>query len=82
MLHITALLEGNTLVATRGSETWEVTLQESLTGKWETRTVTDNQLGAILALAVSNDDSATLNALYPLAEQGLAGLDVELRPIP
>lgn len=82
MFHIMASLEDTTLVATRKGEAWELTVQDNFTGNWDTRTVADNQLGAILALAVGDGDSATLATLYPLAEQGLAGLAAELRSIP
>jgi hypothetical protein len=85
MFHITAILEGHILLAERvDNNVWQVQVNETLADRTFSRLVSDEQLGATLALAVGSDQSSYADATYPLAEQmaarfvpDLSGIDDE-----
>lgn len=74
MLHITAILEGNTLTASYdyAINTWQVTICDSLTGQQKTSSLASDELASLLCLAVQNEQgiipSSVIESLYPIAE--------------
>lgn len=84
MLHITAMMEGQYFVAERKERNWETRTIDCMTGEEVFQEMSDQQLGAVLALAVAGifDGSENLDGeLYVLAEQ-VQDVKNELRLIP
>ena len=88
MLHITAMMEGQYFVAERKERNWETRTVDCLTGEEAFIEMSDQQLGAVLALAVAGDFDGSGSGgenldeeLYDIAEQ-VQDFKKELRLIP
>lgn len=90
MLHITAMLEGQYLTATRGPESWYVVTVDCITGQELERYYTDQEFGAVLALTIAGDfnnvnipgSEGLTELLYDFCREKQDDLKNELRLIP
>ncbi len=94
MLQFIAMMEGTYFTATRGKEVWSTKTVDCLSGKEFDQEMTDQQLGAVLALAAAGDfgnvnipgSQGLTELLYEFAEevqpQGDNELSNYLRMIP
>jgi hypothetical protein len=86
MLHIDMTLEDTRLIVDNNSGNqvgpWSVRLIDNRTCEEAHREWTDTQLAAVMALAVAGDEHPQAETLYAEAELAVAGLPLNLRPIP
>lgn len=69
MIKLTLVLEDHVVTAERGLGLWDVSIEFG--GHIRGGTATDEEFGAIMALAVGGDEIPGADELYPIAEEWL-----------
>ncbi len=87
MMHMVAVFEDTTIVATRGEEKWEVRLQDSLSGRNAQVYLTDTQFGCMMFLASGAGEDgqiidSAIQAAYAVVEPEFNNVPAECRPFP
>jgi len=84
MLHVTAILCDCVLIATRINGPWIGKVTDVVTGISTTFTWTDEQIGAVMALALAGEtfQTSSMGQLHDLAEDAVRGIPPECQLIP
>lgn len=75
MLHLTAILEDHTLIATYDyhNNTWLVTISGTVSGSQKTESLESDELASLMCLALQNEQgiipNSVIERLYPIAEK-------------